>query len=53
MEERLTALKEKLNLKWGELAYKMGISVAMLGFLRRGKQWTDGKTAGYRSWRIA
>ena len=36
MNERLTELKTRLNLKWGELASKIGISVAMLGFLRRG-----------------
>ena len=28
----------RLNLKWEELAYKIGISVAMLGFLRRGER---------------
>ena len=38
MNERLTALKMRLNLKWEELAYKIGISVAMLGFLRRGER---------------
>ena len=36
MDERLTELKTRLNLKWCELADKMGISVGMLGFLRRG-----------------
>lgn len=38
MNERLTELKTRLNLKWGELASKIGISVAMLGFLRRGER---------------
>lgn len=38
MNERLTELKTRLNLKWGELANKIGISVAMLGFLRRGER---------------
>lgn len=36
MEARLNALKERLGVQWNELAEQIGISVPMLGFLRRG-----------------
>lgn len=36
MEERLFALKERLGIQWNELAQLIGISVPMLGFIRRG-----------------
>ena len=36
MKERLEALKEKLGLQWNELADALGISVPLLGFIRRG-----------------
>ncbi len=36
MEARLMALKERLGVQWNELAEQIGISVPMLGFLRRG-----------------
>lgn len=36
MEARLTALKERLGIQWNELAQQIGISVPMLGFLRKG-----------------
>ena len=36
MEDRLNALKERLGVQWNELAQLIGISVPMLGFLRRG-----------------
>lgn len=38
MEERLLALKDRLGLQWNELASQIGISVPMLGFLRKGKR---------------
>ena len=38
MEARLTALKERLGVQWNELAEQIGISVPMLGFLRRGER---------------
>lgn len=36
MDERLENLRKQLCLDWGELAQKLGISRAMLGFVRRG-----------------
>lgn len=38
MNERLTVLKIRAGLKWGELAKKLGISVGYMGFLRRGER---------------
>jgi len=38
MEDRLNALKDKLGVQWNELAQLIGISVPMLGFLRRGER---------------
>ena len=38
MEDRLKALKDKLGVQWNELAQLIGISVPMLGFLRRGER---------------
>lgn len=38
MEERLIALKDRLGVQWNELANQIGISVPMLGFLRKGKR---------------
>jgi transcriptional regulator with XRE-family HTH domain len=36
MNTRLEALKERLGLQWNELADALGISVPLLGFIRRG-----------------
>ena len=36
MKDRLEALKDKLGLQWNELADALGISVPLLGFIRRG-----------------
>ena len=38
MEERLKKLRYDLGLEWGELAEKLGISRAMLGFIRNGRR---------------
>lgn len=38
MEARLNALKERLGVQWNELAQQIGISVPMLGFLRKGNR---------------
>lgn len=35
-DARLELLKDKLGLKWNELAGALGISVPLLGFIRRG-----------------
>ena len=36
MNDRLAVLKERLGLQWNELADALGISVPLLGFIRRG-----------------
>ena len=36
MNTRLEALKERLGLQWNELADALGLSVPLLGFIRRG-----------------
>ncbi len=36
MNERLEKLRYALGLEWGELAEKLGIGRAMLGFIRKG-----------------
>ena len=43
MEERLGKLRFALGLEWGELAQKLGISRAMLGFIRKGNRRPSAK----------
>ena len=43
MEERLEKLRFALGLEWGELAQKLGISRAMLGFIRKGDRRPSAK----------
>lgn len=43
MDERLRKLKDNLGLEWGELAEKLCISRAMLGFIRRGDKPASSK----------
>ena len=38
MNERLETLRYSLGLEWGELAERLGISRAMIGFIRNGKR---------------
>ena len=38
MNKRLETLRYSLGLEWGELAEKLGISRAMIGFIRNGKR---------------
>ena len=38
MEKRLETLRYSLGLEWGELAERLGISRAMIGFIRNGKR---------------
>ena len=43
MEERLRKLKDTLGVEWGELANRLCISRAMLGFVRRGDKAASSK----------
>lgn len=43
MKERLEALRERLGLQWNELADALGISVPLLGFIRRGNRKPSAK----------
>ena len=43
MNERLESLRFSLGLEWGELAEKLGISRAMLGFIRKGDRKPSAK----------
>jgi len=43
MKDRLEALKDKLGLQWNELADALGISVPLLGFIRRGDRKPSSK----------
>ena len=38
MDKRLETLRYSLGLEWGELAARLGISRAMIGFIRNGKR---------------
>jgi len=38
MEERLQLLRQKLRLEWGQLAERLGLSRAMLDFVRKGQR---------------
>lgn len=38
MQNRLETLRYSLGLEWGELAERLGISRAMIGFIRNGKR---------------
>jgi len=38
MDRRLETLRYSLGLEWGELATRLGISRAMIGFIRNGKR---------------
>ena len=38
MNKRLETLRYSLGLEWGELAARLGISRAMIGFIRNGKR---------------
>ena len=43
MKDRLEALKDKFGLQWNELADALGISVPLLGFIRRGDRKPSSK----------
>ena len=45
MNDRLEQLRFALGLEWGELAEKLDISRAMLGFIRRGDRKPSAKLA--------